>query len=297
MILNATALTNLGIGFKTTFQRGLGMAAPQYLSVATVVPSTTGKEEYGWLGKMKGMREWLGDRVLNSIANHKYSIDNRDWEDTIEVDRNHIQDDNLGQYSLLFQEMGEATAAHPNQLVFGLLKQGFTTPCYDGQYYFDTDHPVLDENGVAQSVSNTGGGSGTPWFLMDASRTVKPIIFQERQKPVFVSRDDLRDENVFMRKKFLYGVDARYNAGFAYWQFAYGSKQTLDKAAFATGFAAIENMKGDFGRPLGLKPTKLVVPPSLREAALEILNAERDAAGATNVWKGQVELEVSPWLA
>lgn len=297
MLLNKTVLTNLGIGFKASFQRGLGEAAPQYLSVASVVPSSTGKEEYGWLGKMKGMREWLGDRVVNSIAQHKYEIANKDWEDTIEVDRNDIQDDNLGQYSLLFAEMGAATMAHPNELVFNLLKAGFTTPCYDGQYYFDTDHPVLDADGVAQSVSNSGGGAGTPWFLMDDSRVIKPIIFQDRKKPQFVAKDNLDDDNVFWRKKFVYGVDARYNVGFGYWQFCYGSKQTLDAAAFAAAYAALEGMKGDYGRPLGLKPTKLVVPPSLRAAGLEILNAERDAAGATNVWKGTAALEVVPWLA
>ena len=54
---------------------------------------------------------------------------------------------------------------------------------------------------------------------------------------------------------------------------------------------------GDHGRPLGVMPTHLVVPPALREAGLEILNAERDAAGATNVWRGAATLLVVPWLA
>ena len=44
-------------------------------------------------------------------------------------------------------------------------------------------------------------------------------------------------------------------------------------------------------------PTHLVVPPALREAGLAILNAERDAAGATNVWRGAATLLVVPWLA
>jgi phage major head subunit gpT-like protein len=56
-------------------------------------------------------------------------------------------------------------------------------------------------------------------------------------------------------------------------------------------------MKGDHARPLGIRPTHLVVPPSLEGQALEILNAERDAAGATNVYKGTAQLIVCPWLA
>jgi phage major head subunit gpT-like protein len=44
-------------------------------------------------------------------------------------------------------------------------------------------------------------------------------------------------------------------------------------------------------------PRLLIVPPALEAAGLEILNAERDAAGATNVWRGTAELLVVPWLA
>ncbi len=55
-------------------------------------------------------------------------------------------------------------------------------------------------------------------------------------------------------------------------------------------------MKGDHGQPLRIKPNLLVVPRSLEGAALELLNAERNAAGATNVWKGTATLFVCDWL-
>lgn len=297
MLINSGNLKTLGTGFSGAYKRGLGQAASKLGVIATTVQSTTGKNEYGWLGKMPNMREWLGDRVVNSIAAHDYAIKNRDWENTIEVDRNDILDDNIGIYSPLFEEMGRATVAHPDQLAWGLLKNGFATECYDGQYFFDTDHPVLDENGVAQSVSNSGGGGGTPWFLIDDTRALKPIIFQERQKANFVARDNPNDDNVFRRKKFEYGVDARYNVGFGFWQFAYGSKQTLDGTAYGNARAALMGMKGDYGRPLGLMPSLLVVPPALEQAALKLLNSEYASGGETNPWKGTAKLEVVPWLA
>lgn len=297
MLINNANLRTLGTGFNGAYKRGLDQAASMLSVIATTINSTTSQNEYGWLGKMKGMREWLGDRVVNSIATHGYTIKNKDWEDTVEVDRNDIEDDNIGIYSPLFEEMGRATAAHPDELAWSLLRDGFNQLCYDGQNFFDTDHPVLDANGDVQSVSNSGGGAGTPWFLIDDTRALKPIIFQQRKAAQFVSKDSPTDENVFRRKKFLYGVDARYNVGFGYWQFAYGSKQALDAAAYAAARAAMQGMKGDYGRPLGLKPTLLVVPPALEAAGLEILNAERDAGGATNVWKGTAKLVVVPWLA
>ena len=92
-------------------------------------------------------------------------------------------------------------------------------------------------------------------------------------------------------------MNARGNVGFGFWQFAWGSKQTLNATNYEAARAALMGMKGDHGRPLGINPRLLVVPPSLEGAAMEILNAERDASGATNVWKGTAELMVVPWLA
>jgi phage major head subunit gpT-like protein len=156
---------------------------------------------------------------------------------------------------------------------------------------------VLDENGDVTSVSNDGGGAGDPWFLLDLSRPLKPVLLQKRKDFNFVAKDKDTDDNVFDQNEYVYGSDARCNVGFGFWQIAYGSKDTLNAANYEAARGAILGMKGDYGRPLGLKPTHLIVPPSLEGAAMEILNAERDAAGATNVWKGTAELAVVPWLA
>lgn len=297
MLVNRSNLQTLNVSFNSLFKNGMGEADSRRSLIATEVPSSTASNEYGWLGKMPNMRKWIGDRVINSIKSHGYTIKNDDWEDTLAVGRNDIEDDNIGIYSPLFTEMGRATAAHPEMLCWDALKAGFTTPCYDGQNYFDTDHPVLNADGEEESVSNFGGGNGTPWFLIDNSRALKPIIFQSRKKPQFVAKDNPTDDNVFHKKEFLYGVDARYNVGYGFWQFAYGSKQELTDANYAAAFAALEGMKGDYGRPLGLKPTTLIVPPSLREKALQIVNATHNAAGASNVWKDTAKLEVVSWLA
>ncbi|MDE7010744.1 MAG: Mu-like prophage major head subunit gpT family protein, partial [Oscillospiraceae bacterium] len=58
------------------------------------------------------------------------------------------------------------------------------------------------------------------------NRPVKPLIYQQRKKAKFVSKTQETDENVFMKKQFLYGADSRGNAGFGFWQMAYGSDGT-----------------------------------------------------------------------
>lgn len=54
--------------------------------------------------------------------------------------------------------------------------------------------------------------------------------------------------------------------------------------------------RADGGRILGVKPTILIVPPSLEEAGLKLLNATHDQYGASNVWAGTAELIVTPYL-
>lgn len=300
MLINRANMDTLFASYNAAFRTGLAamQANSQYTQVAMTVPSSTAEEVYAWLGKIPGLKEWVGERVIENLRQHGYTLRNRDFEDTIEVDRNHIEDDRYGVYAPMFTALGEAVAAHPDELVWKLLKDGFAKTCYDGQYFFDTDHPVIEADGGATTVSNSGGGNGTAWFLMDLRGTAKPLVFQQRKRADNIVRKDREeDDNVFMRREFLYGVHARSNVGFGLWQKAYGSKQTLDKANFKAAYQALEGMKGDYGRPLGIVPTHLVVPPALREAGLEILNAERDANGATNVWRGTAELVVVPWLA
>lgn len=298
MLINSANLDSLRVGFKTSFQNGLGIASSQYAQIATVVPASTKTQKYGWLGKMPGVREWIGPRVVQNLAQHDYSITEKPWELTIGVDRDDIETDNLGIYSPMFQEMGASTGAKWDELTFSLLPLGFSTACYDGQYFFDTDHPVLDADGAEQSVANTDGGAGTPWYLMYANRPLKPIILQKRKDFQFVAKDRPDDDNVFTNKEFVYGADARGNVGFGFWQQAWGSKQTLDATHFETALAALQGMKGDYGRPLGFTGTPLlVVPPALRVSGATIVKSILVNGGETNPNAGAAELLVVPWLA
>lgn len=296
MIINSANLDAIRVGFSTAFQGVLSQAPSDYRRIATVVRSTTASNKYGWLGTMPGMREWLGDRVVHGLSEHDYTLVNKPFELTVGVSRDDIEDDNLGVYAPMIEFMAQSVGSEPDQMVFSALKNGFTATCFDGQSFFDTDHPVILEDGSTGTASNTGGGSGTPWFLLCTNKAIKPIIHQERKAPEFVAMDKPDDANVFMKKQFIYGTDARWATGYGLWQLAYGSKQTLDATSYAAARASIMGRTGDHGRPLGLVPNLLVVPVALEGAAREILMNERNASGATNTWRGTAELMVSPWL-
>ena len=234
------------------------------------------------------------------MAAHGYTITNRKFESTVGVPREDIEDDSVGVYKPLFEEMGRAAKTHPDELVFALLKAGAATTCYDGQYFFDTDHPVFpntDGTGAAEAVANYQDGTGAPWLLLDCSRALKPVIFQERTKPELTAMTDTKDEAVFMTDTYRYGVRYRCNVGFGFWQLAYMSKAELTADNFNAAYAAMSSFKGDGGRPLGIKPTLLAGPPSLRAKILEITKSTRLQNGQDNINQGVVDPLVTPWLA
>jgi phage major head subunit gpT-like protein len=297
MQVNGTTLRNLYVAFVALYAQAFASATTQWQKIATLVPSSTKENEYGWLGKFPKMRKWIGERHIKKMETHGYSIKNEPFESTVAVDKNDIEDDQVGIYNPLMQEMGDSSAHHPDELVFGLLADGFSKTCYDGQFFFDTDHPVKNpETGAITSVSNMQAGAGAPWFLLDASRPLKPLIFQKRKEYKFVSLTDDKDDNVFMRNEYIYGVDARVNVGFGFWQMAFGSKAALNADNIADARKSMMSLKSDEGHPLAIKPTILVVGPS-NMAAAELLNDTPTLAnGAANPNYKRFELIVSPYL-
>jgi len=292
MIVNAANLAGIYKSFSTIFNKAFTEAENQWSIVAMFSPSEGRSLDYKWLGNFPKLREWIGERVVKSLEGFHYELTNKPYEGTVAVDRDDIADDQIGVYSPMVSEMGRSAKVHPDEMIFSLLANGNSTTCFDGQKFFSTTHKVAGSN-----VSNWGAGSSNIWALLDCTRAIKPFIYQGRTGPQLIQMDDPRtSEHVFMKKEYLYGVDYRGSFGVGLWQLAYGSKQTLNATQYAAARKAMLSFKNDEGAPLGIKPSHLIVGPANEEAGREILLAERNDAGATNVWRNSAELIVVPWL-
>lgn len=297
MIVNQNNLTNLYTALTTVFNNSFTETPSWYEKVAMVVQAQTRTIDYKFLLNFPMVREWIGDRQVRNLEAHNFELTTKDYEATVEVDRNDIEDNQLGIYNPMVAELGRAAKKHPDSLIAALMANGFSATCYDGKFFFAADHPV-----GGGTASNSGGGSSTPWYLLDTTRVVKPFLFQLRQGPQLVRQDRPDDEQVFMRKKFRYGVDYRAVAGYGLWQLAFGSKDNLNPTNYAAARTSMMSYQDADGNPLGIVPNLLVVPPSLEATAREILQAEVilgdiTAGGSkTNVWRGTAELLVVPGL-
>ena len=293
MAVVTSALINaLRTGFSKEFEDAKSAAPTQWAAVATRVPSGNASNTYGWLGQFPKLSEWTGQRAFKSIREYGYSVTNKLYEATVDIPRTAIEDDQIGVYAPLFREMGYAAATHPDEIVFGLLR----------------DHPVfqnVDGTGTQSAAANLiepETGAVAPWFLLDVSRPLRPFIFQERTTPELQVITTPDNDYVFMNDKIPYGIRYRCNGGYGFWQQAVMSAEALNPASFEKALTLMQGFTADGGRPLGLgmggkAGTLLVVPPVHQAAARKVIVAERDDAGASNIWFDAATIVVSPWLA
>lgn len=146
----------LQAGVKTEFFNAYNTApAGLYEQITTEVPSEKAEEVYARLGANPRLREWRDERAPKALLEHGFTIKNKDREATIEVDKNALDDDQYGQVIVRARTMGAGVKADYDYILSGIIEEGHTTLCYDGQNYFDTDHSE-GESGTQSNYTSTG---------------------------------------------------------------------------------------------------------------------------------------------
>lgn len=97
-------------------------------------------ESYKWLGMPPALREWLGGRNAKGFTANGIDIANKHFESTIEIALRDLRLDKSGQVRARIGELAERGGTHFASLLSTLMVNGASTVCYDGQYFFDTDH-------------------------------------------------------------------------------------------------------------------------------------------------------------
>lgn len=305
MLITAANLDLMFRGFSTAFNKGFGTAPTFWRDIAMEIPSSTREQNYGWLAQLPKLREWVGDRVINSLAVHGYAIKNKKYESTIAIGRDDIEDDQYGVFGPLVSEMGQAAAEHPDEILGALLASGFTTLCFDGLSFFNAAHPIAPFSNTSATASNVQTGSGAPWFLLDTTRAIKPLIWQSRVPYQFQQLTEPSEEHVFMKDEYVYGIRCRDNAGFGLWQTAFASNAALEADNYEAARKTMMELKGDSGRPLGIKPNVLVASPELEGDAMRLLNngmrfvtpaGQTVPVAVTNEWKDTAKPIITAWV-
>ena len=117
------------------------------------VSSDQDSEEYGWLGMSPQMREWIGGRQAKQTREFSFTINNKDFEATLEFDTRDLRRDKSGQIMVRIDDLADRTLSHPAKLLTDLIVSGESAVAYDGQFFFDTDHTEGDSGVQSNDIT------------------------------------------------------------------------------------------------------------------------------------------------
>lgn len=118
-------------------------AAAWVNKIGMLFQSNQESETYKFLGMIPALREWIGGRQAKGFTENGITIINKKFEATLEVLVDEIRRDKTGQVMVRVNELATRAIQHWAQLVTTLVINGEAATsglCYDGQFFFDTDH-------------------------------------------------------------------------------------------------------------------------------------------------------------
>lgn len=124
------------------------------------VQSDQASEQYAWLGMAPAMREWLGGRSAKDLREFSFSVANKEHEATLEVMVPELRRDKSGQLMVRIGELADRVMSYPAKLMSTLIDGAESATCYDGQYFFDTDHSEGD-SGTQDNDRTYAAATGT----------------------------------------------------------------------------------------------------------------------------------------
>jgi phage major head subunit gpT-like protein len=158
--MGASSLSSRAI-IGSFFDRLAQKVGNEYLPRIAMGPfkSDQASETYAWLGSSPAMREWIGGRLAKAMRENGITITNKKFEATLEVLLDEIRRDKTGQVMIRVNEMADRANAHWVKLLSALIIAGEAGLCYDGQYFFDTDHSEGDsgtqDNDITLNIGTT----------------------------------------------------------------------------------------------------------------------------------------------
>lgn len=162
MAIERASATAIKRGISAVLRQSMREANPIYTKFCDVRKSTGRDEEYALVGSVPGMRKWLGERDFAELTSAGFVITNEDFESSFAINRFDFDDDRIGIYDGLIAEHGDECAYHPDELLFEAINLGESKECWDGQFFYDTDHEWRDSGVQSNDLTHPAASGTTP---------------------------------------------------------------------------------------------------------------------------------------
>lgn len=257
-------LRTFSVAVNAAFKLALqGDSGSPIADLFTDVNMTTKKVEFPIASSVGPMREWKGSRIVTSVMRNSYEIVAKKFEKTIALDVEDQEDDNLDIYMPAIRTLAVQLSNWKSQQGHKVIEANGNG--YDDVPFFSSSHP---ENGLL--ASNYQAGASPAWYLIDASKPIKPWIWGTRVAPTIKPKTSDSDDNVFWRDQLVWGARARGGGGYGLWQSAFKSKAALTGPNLEAAEAAMRSRVDENGESLDMVPTLVLVPPALKWDAIRL---------------------------
>ncbi len=139
----------------TFFERLQQNTASSVVDAISTTPfeSDQDSEDYAWMGMVPQMSKKQGENKFTQFRATDWAVKNVEYQGGIAIPKKHILYDKTTQVQTRVNELADRTTAHWWTLVAPLIVNGESVDCYDGQYFFDTDH-VEGKSGTQSNKIN-----------------------------------------------------------------------------------------------------------------------------------------------
>jgi len=163
-VVTSDFLAALTTNYKIIFKKALGENArlsDDWKKVATILTSDTDKESLNWLGSTPPMTEWKDKRQLRGLRPFDYSLTNKHWESTLEVEADAYRDNKYKHIPIRIKGLSKECLKNHAKELFSLLDDGETETAYDGTAMFADTRTIGDSANIDNLLSGAYSGSAS----------------------------------------------------------------------------------------------------------------------------------------
>lgn len=204
MIARSDIAKSLEYGVKAAFLEGRNLWTPTRDLIAESVTSSGKEETYVGLADPPMPVEAVDQAQVRGLKERHITITNKNWEATLAITHNAINDDRVGHVVPWMRKAGMRFEQAMDKRCWAALNAGDASTyglCYDGQYFFDDDHvdkgaeyvtaqanlgtTTLDLDGfniiriaALALLDSRGEYQEVPYDLLTCSPTLMPVASQ-----------------------------------------------------------------------------------------------------------------------
>lgn len=152
MDITPSNIDSLQVGFEVLYREGYESVTPWYKQLVEEKTSDTKKKRFALPSRLRSLRKWVGDRVVENLVRYTTDIETEKRELTVAVDVENVEDDQFDLYQPDMTALGVEVADFPNVLLVDFLRNGTSAtlyPAYDGLAFWSASHLVNAKKGAA----------------------------------------------------------------------------------------------------------------------------------------------------